>query len=211
SLVATTGQSFSNLLPANAMIAALTLVDVARFAADVPGVGWVNGLLVFVAAQLAGHCWSAGLVDRRLAGGFVAAGVGVLGTLSTFGPYPPSLVATTGQSFSNLLPANAMIAALTLVQTGLAVLAAPALRRWARGRRWAAVATINLLAMTLFAWHMTALVVFLGALHVVGIEPGTEATGTWLLARPIWIVGPGLVLIALVATFARFERRPQPR
>jgi hypothetical protein len=59
--------------------------------------------------------------------------------------------------------------------------------------------------MTVFCWHMTALVVFVGAAQLAGVRLGDEATAGWWLARPLWLLGPGAVLAALVALFARVE------
>jgi hypothetical protein len=63
--------------------------------------------------------------------------------------------------------------------------------------------------MTLFAWHMTALVAVLGISRLVGYAPPAEPTAAWWLQRPLWLVGPGVVLALLLAIFARVELGPR--
>ncbi len=64
--------------------------------------------------------------------------------------------------------------------------------------------------MTIFTWHMTALVGAIGLYQLVGGTLLTDATGTWWAQRPLWLVLPGALLAGLLALFARFElpRRP---
>ena len=68
----------------------------------------------------------------------------------------------------------------------------------------------NDVAMTVFTWQMTALVVVIGAFGALGGHLGDVATGSWWATRPLWIVLPGLVLAVLVAAFNRFERPRTP-
>jgi hypothetical protein len=70
---------------------------------------------------------------------------------------------------------------------------------------WRTVVAANGVAMTVFCWHMTALVAFLLAYEAVGFTLATEPTAGWWLSRPLWVVGPGVVLAGLMAAFARFE------
>ena len=65
--------------------------------------------------------------------------------------------------------------------------------------------------MPVFCWHMTALVVFIGLYEWAGFTLADRPTAAWWLARPVWVVGPGLVLAAVVTIVARCttaERRP---
>ena len=87
-------------------------------------------------------------------------------------------------------------------------LATPFLRRvLARARVWKVVVLANVGAMTIFTWHMTALVLFLAIWSGMGRELLTEPTAAWWLSRPIWILGPGTVL----ATIVLVGRRVAPR
>lgn len=105
-----------------------------------------------------------------------------------------------------MFPPNATIAALAAFQLGLilvaAPLAAPVLhRRWV----WRALVAVNASALTLFVWHMTAYVGFLWIFEALGGQLGDEPTLQWWLQRPLWLLGPGLVLAALVTLFNRAE------
>jgi hypothetical protein len=125
---------------------------------------------------------------------------------TTVGPYPSSMVAVRGGAISNMFPTTACIAALAVLQTGLVLLARPRAERWlARRGPWRVVVAVNAVAMTVFAWHMTALVAVIGVATALGFTLPSEATPTWWLLRPLWLVAPGVVLAGLLALFARLE------
>jgi hypothetical protein len=56
--------------------------------------------------------------------------------------------------------------------------------------------------MPVFIWHMTALVVFLWLYERAGFTLSSEPTAAWWLTRPVWIIGPGLVLAVILGTLA---------
>lgn len=191
--------------------AGIAAADVARLGLDVRA-GWVGpagSALVWVFCHQLGYWWRDGSLvagGRRRAFGLVAAGLGTLALLTTVGPYPRSMVAVRGEATSNMFPTTACIAALAVLQLGVVLLVRPRLHAWLQRRGpWRAVVTANGVAMTVFCWHMTALVVFVGAYQASGFELSGEATTGWWLARPVWVVGPGIVLAGLVAGLARFE------
>lgn len=143
---------------------------------------------------------------RRQAVGLVVGGFGALVALTAIGPYPASMVAVRGEDVSNMFPTTACIAALAVFQLGLVLLVRPVLTRWLQRRRvWRTVVAANGVAMTVFCWHMTALVLFLLAYEAAGFTLATEPTEGWWLTRPVWILGPALLLAGLMAAFARFE------
>ncbi|MFS0898430.1 acyltransferase family protein [Mycolicibacterium litorale] len=150
-----------------------------------------------------GYFWRDGTLvkgGRPLAAAVAAAGFAGLVVLTTFGPYSRSMVAVQGEDTSNMFPTTAPITALATFQLGLVMLARPRLNAWLRRRGpWRAVVAANGLTMTVFVWHMTALVVFLWLYERAGFTLSSEPTATWWLTRPVWIVGPGLVLAAILA------------
>jgi fucose 4-O-acetylase-like acetyltransferase len=192
------------------MGAAIALVDLGRFEAGWNQLGLLNAGLVFVFAHQLGYFWrdgrlSTGPASRRWA--LVVGGLAALVVLTNLGVYPRSMVAVRGEAVSNMFPTTACIAALAVFQLGAALLIRPAAERWLERRRvWRAVVAANGVAMTVFTWHMTALVIVIGAFTALGGRLGDEATASWWATRPLWIVAPGLVLAALVALFHRFER-----
>ena len=198
-----------------ALAAAIALVDVSRFRLDAPAVGYLNGGLVFVFAHQLGYWYADGTFTtwsrRRLLGLTTGALTG-LAVLTSWGPYPASMVATPGARLSNLNPPTAAIACLAVFQIGVALLLRPAANRWlARRGPWRAVIAANSVIMTVFLWHMTAYVAAVAVVEALGGELGNEATARWWLQRPVWLVLPGLVLIPMVRTFRTWERpRPAP-
>jgi hypothetical protein len=130
----------------------------------------------------------------------VAAGFTGLVLLTTFGPYSRSMVAVQGEDTSNMFPTTAPIAALATFQLGLVMLARPRLNAWLQRRGpWRAVVAANGVAMPVFTWHMTALVAFVWLYERAGFALSSGATAAWWLTRPVWIVGPGLLLAGILA------------
>lgn len=127
--------------------------------------------------------------------------------------YPLSMVATIGADESNIFPANATIAALAVFQLGLLVLVTPTAERLLRRpAAWKPVVALNVVALTIFLWHMTAYLVVLWAYEGLGRTLPAEPTAGWWAQRWLWVLAPAAVLGALVALFARVElaaRRPR--
>ncbi|MFC4060969.1 acyltransferase [Planomonospora corallina] len=183
--------------------AVVLAVDAVRFGLGGPAwLGWVNLAAGWLVPYMLGVGWAGGgLASRRtavalLAGG--AAGAAVL--VAGFG-YPASMVGVPGAGVSNLSPPTLAAVAFGLAQVGLALLAhGPLGRLMRRPRLWAAVALLNLSAMTIFLWHLTvAAVTALAALRF-GAVPGLLAPPahlSWLPERLGWLpVFGGLLALA---------------
>jgi hypothetical protein len=189
------------------MAAGIITVDVLRFATGADVIGWVNVILVFTFAHQLGYLWRDGRL-ARCAPLLVVGAVILLVLMTGVGRYPGSMVATESTEFSNMNPTTAPIAVVAVLQWGLTLLATPVLRRvLARSRVWKVVLLANVGAMTIFTWHMTALVLFLGVWSGLGQELITEPTAAWWLSRLVWIVGPGVVLVATVSIGRRLAPR----
>lgn len=190
--------------------AAIVAADVVRFALGIDAAGYVTTALLWVFAHQLGYSWRDGTLlagGRRTALAVAACGLSALVVATTLGPYPRSMVATEGAEVSNMFPTTLAVAALAVLQLGLALLAHPLLARWAERRAvWKAVVGMNGVAMTVFCWHMTALVVILLAWDGLGGPLPDEPTGLWWALRPVWLVLPGLALVPLVMAFRRVER-----
>jgi len=79
---------------------------------------------------------------------------------------------------------------------------------------WAAVATANLSAMTLFLWSQTAFLIVTMAGLLIGRLPGLHTAPTsaaWIAERIAWLPAFAAVLAVLWLVFHRFERAPRPR
>ncbi|NLV56747.1 MAG: acyltransferase [Acidimicrobiales bacterium] len=198
------GPTFAGLL------AVVAGADALRFATGDHRWGLVTTAAVWVGAHQLGYLWRDGTIARwgRRGPVLLAAGGGLaLVLLTQAGPYPASMVAVRGEALGNMFPTTAAVAALAVTQLGLILLVRPRLERLlARRSAWKAVVVVNATAMTVFCWHMTALVVVIGAVRAVGFELPAHPDATWWVLRPVWLVLPGVVLLGLVKAFVRFER-----
>ena len=202
-----------------APVAAAALIDLLALGVGWYVLGWLNYLFVWLAVHQLGYAWQAGRIGGpRRALLWAAAGLAVLIALVAFGPYPINMVTTASQRISNSLPPRVTLVALGVAQTGLLLaLEKPACRLLQRGALWTATVLINGIIMTVFLWHVTALVTAVGLIFIIGgwerffllsVIPGTS---TWWLTRPLWIAVLIVVLIPFVYLFNRFERIGQAR
>jgi hypothetical protein len=166
----------------------------------------VGSACVWLYCHQLGYFWRDGTLAAggpRRAAAVAAAGFAALVVLTSLGPYSRSMVAVQGEDTSNMFPTTVPIAALATFQLGLVMLARPRLNAWLQGRRpWRAVVAANGVAMPVFSWHMTALVAFLWLYELAGFTLSSEPTAAWWLTRPVWVVGPGLLLAGLLALIA---------
>ena len=191
-------------------------VDLARFGFAGRGVGWLNLALVWLAIHQLGFFYADGSLvatGKRVWWALVAGGLVVLVVLTNLVEffdtlwYPRSMVGVDIEPVSNMSPPGLAIVALGMWQIGAAMLLRAPLRRWlAKVRVWTAVIAVNTVIMTLFLWHLTALLVVIVVLYPLGLGHPTETTASWWLQRPIWVLAPLVVLAPIVAVFARFER-----
>ena len=121
---------------------------------------------------------------------------------------------TTGVTNSN--PPRVTLVALAVFQIGLVLAFERPLRRWLdRKGPWTATVLVNGSIMTLYLWHLTAMVALVGLLAAglggFGLGP-IPATPLWWATRPLWYLAAGLTTLPFLATFGRFERpAPDPR
>src|SRR5262245_22047337 len=176
-----------------------------------PVPGLVGSACVWLYCHQLGYFWRDGTLaagGRRLAAAVAATGFAALVALTALGPYSVSMVAVQGEDTSNMFPTTAPIAALATFQIGLVMLVRPQLDAWLQGRRpWRRVVAANGLAMPVFIWHMTALVAFVWLYEAAGFTLMNDASAAWWLTRPVWVVGPGVLLAGLLAVLVWASRR----
>jgi len=195
-----------------ALAAGVALVDLARWPFGVPLVGWLNLGLVWLFAHQLGVAWREGSFagwSRRRVVATAAAGLGGLFVLTGAGGYPHSMVGGVGEARSNTFPPSLALVTLGVWQFALALLVRPAVDRWLdRPRAWGAVVAANGMAMTVFLWHLTALVIVAAVALPAGLVPQPEVgSAAWWAFRPVWVVLLALMLAPLVMAFARVELR----
>ncbi|HEV2890146.1 MAG TPA: acyltransferase [Frankiaceae bacterium] len=188
---------------------AAVAIDVAAFRFGASGLRWVNVVPVWLLAHQLGYFY--GSLTRRHGLALAGSGLAALVGLTAWGPYPTSMVGMPGEKVSNMAPPTVCIVALTLWLVGLVVLARPVVTRWlARPRVWTAVVALNGVIMTVFLWHLTALLLAVFVLLPRGWFPQPAVgSGLWWATRPLWFAILVLVLGGLVAIFGRLER-PAP-
>ncbi|HEX6336869.1 MAG TPA: acyltransferase family protein [Jiangellaceae bacterium] len=198
-----------------ACLAALVVAsDVGRFTLDVEALGWFNTAMAWVLIHQFGYFYRDGTLlrlDLAGAAAVAAAGAGVLAAITTVGPYPRSMVSTPGQEFSNILPTTVAIPAVGLLQLGILLLARKRVSRWLeKVDAWRMVIAANSVVLTVFVWHMTALLVVLVLYRAIGGELLAFPSRAWWDQRWFWLVAPALVLALFVAAFGRFETSGLP-
>lgn len=200
-------------LPALLVVAAVDLLRYGPWHEAMPGwVGMVNLLPGWGFAYLLGVAWANGRIGRRGAV-LLAAGGAALVLLLVLGlGYPASMVGVPGAGRVNSHPPSLLVLALAAAQSGLAIGLRDRLRRLLRAPgRWAAVALVNLSAMTIFCWHQVALMALSGAalaLAPAGGLPGLHDVPdglAWVVHRIGWLPLHLAVLGGFVAVARRFE------
>jgi fucose 4-O-acetylase-like acetyltransferase len=201
-------------------IALAGVVDAISISTSNPLLGYPNYLLVWASFHQFGYAW----LDGRLTGvakrlTLAAIGAAGLGLLVGIGPYPVAMVSAGGDAISNSNPTRVTMAFLGMLQAGLVLLLERPLQALLkRPRVWYATVLVNQRIMSLFLWHLTAMVGSASLLLSLGglglhVQP---LTGLWWLTRPLW----WLVLLAItgvfVLIFGRLEKprpdtRPAPR
>ncbi len=185
------------------------LVDLVSLGTGSLAVGFANYVVVWATVHQLGYAW----LDGRLAGTgrrLLLAAVGAVGVVGLVwaGPYPVSMVGLDGAAVNNSYPTRVTLLFLGMLQAGLVLSLEPLLARWmARPRAWGATVVLNTRIMTLYLWHLTAMVLVIGAsllaggfgLHVAPLTP------SWWLTRPVWWVVLAGVTLGLVALLGRFE------
>ncbi|GAB2583402.1 acyltransferase [Streptomyces capparidis] len=188
-------------------LAAVALVDLVRFRLDGPQwTGWVNVAAGWLVPYCLGARWArGGFAGRRSGLGLLVCGGLATAALVVWGGYPASMVGVPGAEVSNLNPPTLAAVTFGLAQCGLALrLRGPLRRALARPAAWAAVAAVNLSAMTVFLWHQTAMLAVTATTLPLGPLPGlhTHPGGPdWVAARLPWLAAFAAVLLVCRAAF----------
>jgi hypothetical protein len=200
----------------------VAVTDLVRFGLHGPGwVGWVNVAAGWLVPYLLGIAWAQcsltecsptqwSLRGRRVPALMLAGGAAATAALIAWAGYPASMVGVNGARISNLNPPTLAAVAFGIAQCGLALLLHDRLARlMRRPLAWAAIALVNLSAMTLFLWHQTAFVTVSSVGLLIGRVPGLLTApdgGLWVAERLAWLPVFAIVLSGLWLAFRRVER-----
>ncbi|MFG2809673.1 acyltransferase family protein [Streptomyces sp. DT199] len=193
-------------------LAVVLHADLLRFGLGGPSwLGWVNVAAAWMVPYTLGAAWTRGELERRRAGWILlGAGAAATAALVAGAGYPASMVGVPGGGISNLDPPSLAVVTFGLAQCGLALLLRDRLRHATRRPVvWAAVALVNLSAMTVFLWHQTALMATTATGLLAGRLPGlhTPPDGLgWVGVRLLWLPVFALALAVCWAAFRSFER-----
>jgi fucose 4-O-acetylase-like acetyltransferase len=210
------------------MVVGAFLVDIAGFGLQLSPVRWLNVAFVLLFAHQMGHRYADGSFahsPKQLYWAMVIAGLVGLVLLTNdliftpfgdvrfewfpgIGHYPKSLLGTDVERVSNAYPPTVCFLLGGIWSIGAVMLLRPTLARWLeRPGPWKVTIFLNSIIMTLFLWHMTAYLIAILFLWPLGLGQQADSTARWWLERPLWLVVPGIILIALVAIFGRFEAK----
>jgi hypothetical protein len=185
------------------------IVDLIGFAGGLPLVRWANYAFIWLAVHQLGYLWRDGRLDgpaKALL--WAAGGLFVLVFLVAVAGYPVSMISVPGEAVSNSRPPTVALLALGALHIGLLLAIERPTRRWLAGVRvWTATILVNRAIMTLYLWHVTAMVLVIGLSNLLGglglgLEPGSAA---WWASRPIWLLTLLAATCLFLVVFTRFE------
>lgn len=153
--ITTTVRLAASVVSLYALIAVVDIVRVSQ-----PGwslLGYAN-LVAWLIPGMLGVAYRRRLITPRAAVALGAAMLAVNIALLQWGPYELSLVGIETQRLKNMMPPSLLLAGHAIMLCAFAIAAAGALDRWARRPQvWRATVLGNSGAMTLYLWHMPAL------------------------------------------------------
>jgi hypothetical protein len=192
------------------LVACVLVGDVARLTTGEVAPAAANYVFGWLAVHQAGIAWRDGDLPRSARGAWALVGGGLVAALLLTGPGPYGVAmvgAAPAPSLSNTAPPTIALLALATAQTGLVLLLRRPATAWlARARVWTVVVGVNAVILTVFLWHMTALVIGGFALVATGVLPEpTIGSAGWFWLRIPWLVVLGVILVVLVALMRRWE------
>ncbi|MBM3695238.1 MAG: DUF4383 domain-containing protein [Actinobacteria bacterium] len=203
------------LWAAAALAGLVGVVDLVSIGFGVEGVGGANYAFQWLFAHQLGFAYADGTLSRwgrRGAAALAGVGLSALVLLTTVAGYPVSVVGVPGQARSNAQPPSLAMVALTLWLVGLALLLRPAAMRWmARPRVRRRVGRVHSVLLTLFLWHVTAIILGAALARAAGAPEPAIGSIRWWALRPAWLVWLLPFLGLLVWAVGRFEGHPPGR
>jgi peptidoglycan/LPS O-acetylase OafA/YrhL len=197
-----------------ALVVSAAVVDTLTRATGMEAVRWLNYVFVWLAIHQLGYAWRNGMfVQPHRAVSFALGGLAALVVLVGLASYPVSMVTVPGERAANSNPPTLALLALGVAHTGIALaLEGRARTMLERLSAWTPVVLVNEIVMTLYLWHATVMVLFVGVAELpasLGLRFVPDTPGWWITRMP-WLVLLAAGLAGFVAVFARVEtRRPR--
>jgi fucose 4-O-acetylase-like acetyltransferase len=174
----------------------IAVIDAIRINGDGPaGLGYLN-LVAWLIPGMLGVAYRRHLLEGRAALMLGTVMLAVNLALMWLGPYELSLVGIETQQLKNMTPPSLLLAGHAIMTCAFAIAAAPAIGRWARRPRvWWLTAIGNSGAMTLYLWHIPALLFMHLAFDHLG-HPRYDAGAVGFIALSILQLAIMAVLVA---------------
>ena len=190
--------------------AVVAVVDAVRVAD--PGwstVGYVN-MLAWLIPGMFGVAYRRRLLTARTALHVGVAMFVVNLSLLWLGPYELSLVGIESQHLKNMTPPSLLLAGHAIMLCAFAIAAAPGIGRWARRPRvWRLAVIGNTGAMTLYLWHMPALLGVHLAFDYLGL-PRYPGQPHFLMLGVVQLVLVAVLVAAMFVVLRPLENNPLP-
>ncbi len=192
------------------LVALFAVGEAAGFAGIpfIPQVNWVIGWLGF---QIAGFAWQDGRLPtgRRLvtlATVFWALALSAV----NLGPWPAVMLHHGGLDHSPTHPPSTALMLFGFAYSFTAAAFAPAITHVLErsNRAWRATVAANVVAMSVYLWHMTAAVAVAGVAYGLGLLPEVDpGTSAWWSTKLFFLAANLLVLVPIVKRVAPIEQR----
>ncbi|HEY9264259.1 MAG TPA: acyltransferase [Mycobacterium sp.] len=189
----------------------IAVVDLVRInASALPVLGYVN-LVVWLIPGMFGVAYRRGLLSPRPALTVGAAMFAVNIALMVWGPYELSLVGLETQQLKNMSPPSLLLAGHAIMMCALTIAAAPAVARWARRPRvWWLTVIGNSGAMTLYLWHIPALLAMHLAFDYLGFPRFDTGATDFVALSVLQVVVMAVLVTALFVVLRPLESAPLP-
>lgn len=191
--------------------AVVAVVDAVRIHVDGwAALGYLN-LLVWLVPGMLAVAYRRALLTApaavKLAAGMLAVNLALL----VLGPYEVSLVGIDTQQLKNMTPPSLLLAGHAIMMCALAIAAAPTISRWARRPRvWWLAAIGNSGAMTLYLWHMPALLMMHLAFAYLGHPRFDPTAPGFVVLSVLQVLIMAGVIALLFVTLRPLETDPLP-
>lgn len=193
-----------------ALYAIVAAIDVLRVGD--PSLNWLGyvNLAMWLVPGMFGVAYRYRLITSSSAAILGAVMLAVNVALVRFGPYEPSLVGIDGQQLKNMSPPSLLLAGHAIMMCAFAIAAAPAIGRWARRPRvWWLTAVGNSGAMTLYLWHIPALLAVHLAFDLIGL-PRYPGQPHFLALSIVQLVITAVLVAASFVALRPLENNPLP-
>jgi hypothetical protein len=145
------------------LVIGAAIVDFVAFTGGVGWVRWSNYAFIWLGMHQLGYWWFSGIKSKLGPILLIVTGLLSLFVLIKLLGYPVAMVSVPGEAVSNTRPPTFAMLAIGFVQVGLILLAKDKVEKWLQNPKpWAVVILVSQRIMTVYLWHLTALLFFAG-------------------------------------------------